>query len=335
MALEKVSACAMKKFCSSGKNVNSVGKNLKTIFKKSVQKVPQIGKIKPVKKQSELRMFVDMCEGNGVLALSENFVLKKQRLIQELSKVCDKKVITRISQAQTPEQLAKILAEQEAGYLYKTGNTLMKANLVNQSQSCTLSKAMPLELEQILYAQRIKRGEFILAREKALHVPSKNPQVIAIENILKEQYGVKFVSLKDNEQLAKQILRAFETASKNGVELPKNIAVSNFMFANGENLFNGTILLNSRQPALRKGFTSTDSDFHVPLHEIMHGKQPRLISFNMKKIPERFQEVKRNLSGYSAAAGTHETFTELNTKRLIDGLNPQEQELYNYLNLFG
>ncbi len=333
MALEKLSACAVK-FCRAGKLPNSVGKKLNTIFDKSLKEAPRKFKIKPIKIKSEMQMLVDMCEGNGASALRENFALKKQRLIQELSKVCDSNIIARIEHAQTPEQLAKIIAKQDVGYLYGYGKCLANANLINKSQPTVLSKAMPLEVEQMVYAQRIKRGEFILARERALHVPSRNPQVIAIENILKEQYGLKFVSLKDNEVLARQVLKACEVASKNGVKLPDNIVVSDFMLPNGENLFNGTVLLNSSQPILRKGFTSTSSDFHVPLHEIMHGEQPHLVSFNMKKIPERFQQVKQNLSGYSASAGTHETFTELNTKRLIDGLSAEEQELYNYLNLF-
>lgn len=318
MAIEKLST-GLTKVTSAEKL--RILKNIKT-------SEPIFKQLKSVKSMLSRKI-----SSQGVSALTDDFVLKKQRLIQELSKVCDKNVLARIEKAQTPEQLAKILAEQDAGGIVKMSKGLISSKVLDKSGK--LVKPMTLAQEQAIYQQKCARAEFILAREKALHVPSRNPRVIAIENILKEQYGVKFASLKDNEVLAKQVLKAYETAAKNGVEVPKNVIVSDFMFANGENLFNGTILLNSSQRALRQGFTSTTSEFHVPLHEIMHGEQPKLISFNMKKIPSRFQEVKQNLSGYSAKAGTHETFTELNTKRLIDGLNPQEQELYNYLNLFG
>lgn len=167
-----------------------------------------------------------------------------------------------------------------------------------------------------------------------MHAPSKNPKVIAIENILKEQYGCKFVSLKDNEELARKVLKAYETAEKNGVKTPKNVVVSDFMFAGGENVFNDTILLNRYQRGLREGFLSTNSDFHVPLHEIMHGTHPKLVSFSSKKIPSELRGAKNELYISSKNAPTHDIFTELNTKRLIDGLNPQEQALFDYLNIF-
>lgn len=66
----------------------------------------------------------------------------------------------------------------------------------------------------------------------------------------------------------------------------------------------------------------------------MHGTHPKLASFSLKKIPARLKKVKEELSEYSKYAQTHETFTELNTKRLIDGLNKDEQALFDYLNIF-
>lgn len=106
------------------------------------------------------------------------------------------------------------------------------------------------------------------------------------------------------------------------------------MFSEGENLFNGTILLNRNQHTLCEGLTSTNSDFHVPLHEILHSTHPKLVSFSLKKIPSELMGVKNELSLYSKNAQTLETFTELNTKRLIEGLNQQEQALFDYLNIF-
>ena len=218
--------------------------------------------------------------------------------------------------------------------IVKYAKYMIDGAFVNKSNPDQILKPLSLEMEQIQYQQSISRGNFILAIERAMHVPSKNPKVIAIENILKEQYGCKFVSLKDNEELARKVLKAYETAVKNGVKTPKNVIVSDFMLAEGENLFNGTILLNRSQRSLREGFLSTNSDFHVPLHEIMHGTHPKLVSFSHKKIPSELMGVKNGLSLYSKKAQTHETFTELNTKRLIEGLNPEEQALFDYLNIF-
>lgn len=264
----------------------------------------------------------------------EDFTGKKQNLIQELSKVCDKNVIARIEKAENPEQLAKILAEEEWMPIGKYAKYMIDGKFVKNSNTDKIVKPLSLEIEQINYQSKSRRATFVLARERAMHLPSKNPKVIAIENILKEHYGCKFVSLKDNEDLARTVLKVYETAAKNGVKTPKNVIASDYILGEGENLLNGTIMLNNRRFFLPKGCMSTNSDFHGPLHEIMHDTHPRLMAFTMKKIPARFQKVKDELSIYSSCSETHETFTELNTKRLIEGLNPEEQSLFDYLNIF-
>ena len=295
---------------------------------------PQVSVIKPLSPQKEINMMVASQAKQTTGLLIENFAGKKQKLINELSKVCDKSVIGRIEKADNPEQLAKILAEQEYMPIGKYAKYMIDGKFVKKSNPDQVVKPLSLEIEQIQYQAKNRRGNFILARERAMHVPSKNPKVIAIENILKEQYGCKFVSLKDNEELARKVLKAYETAAKNRIKTPKNVIASDFMVAEGENFFNGTILLNRNQHTLCEGFMSTNSGFHVPLHEILHNTHPKLVSFFWKKIPSELMGVKNELSIYSKNAPTHETFTELNTKRLIDGLNSQEQALFDYLNIF-
>ena len=311
---------------------------LENLSKKSVLKLEIVENSKPfIKKtcknkvkhpklhQTMVDMMIDVKEKLLTNFYSMDFVLKKQNLINELSKVFNKDFIAKIEKVKTPEQLAKIILKKERG--------LMPEHIYARRYPRKL-RPLTLEMEQIRYQKKLKKANFILAREKAMHKPSKNPKVIAIENILKEQYGCKFVSLKDNEELAKEVLKAYEIASKNNVETPENVIVSAFMNTNGEHLINGTILLNTLESKYQNGFLSTNKDFHAVLHEIMHNTHPQLLSFNRKKIPERFHNVKAGLSEYSRISPTHETFTELNTKRLIDGLNKEEQALYNYLNIF-
>lgn len=271
----------------------------------------------------------------AIRALTENFDYKKQRLLEELSGICDKSIITRIEKADSPEKLAKILAKQDMIYYETWLKQILKGNAKFNNDK-TLSKTS-LEMEQILFEANANRAKFVLARERALHIPSQNPQVIAIENALKEKYGVKFVSLKDNETLARNVLKACETASKDGVEISENIIVSDFLPYCGEHIYspNKSIVLLNPKPTISQGRTSTNAEYHVPLHEILHGSQAHLVAFNFKKIPKEFIPVKQNLSGYSACKGTHETFIELYTKRLVDGLNPEEEKLFNYLNIIG
>ncbi len=293
-------------------------------------------------------------KGKSIPSLTENFAVKKERIIQEFTKTNNRELIIRLKTAKTPEQMTRILLEEEFSGFFRLGKIVSKSGL----------KHSTLELEQLAHETKFTRSNFIMARERAMHTPSTNPQVIAIENILKEQYGAKFVSLKDDVDMAKQVLKAYEIAAKNGVKVPKNVIVSDFLFMSGEHL-DDTILLaseNSKRMSLivnrsaankipeaqfrtfrecfkrlpNKNKASTTNDCHVPLHEIMHGEHPSLLAFNKKKIPARYESIKNNVSAYSALSpGTHETFTELNTKRLIDGLNSQEQELYNYLNVLG
>ncbi len=311
---------------------------VKNLLKKAVLKTEIVENSKPfIKKackqktrhpklhQTMFDMMLDVKEKLLTNFYSMDFVLKKQKLINELSKVFNKDFIAKIEKVKTPEQLAKIILKEECGIMPEYIYTRLYP---------PKSKPLTLETEQIRYQKKFNKANFILAREKAMHVPSKNPKVIAIENILKEQYGCKFVSLKDNEELAKKVLKAYEIASKNNVETPENVIASVFMHTNGEYLINGTILLNILESKYQKGFLSTNKDFHAVLHEIMHNTHPQLLSFNIKEIPERFLKVKAGLSEYSRISLTHETFTELNTKRLIDGLNPQEQALFDYLNIF-
>lgn len=261
-------------------------------------------------------------------SLNGNFETKKARLIEEYLKIGEKGIAKHLSKATTPEQVSKILVKHDLGYLQKLTNQSLKYSLTESGKT----KPLTLELEQLLYEGKMHRGRLILAREKALHLSSTKPDVIAAENILKKEYGCKFVSLKDNEDIAKQVLKAFETAKKNKAPLPKNVIVSDNMFAEGENLFNGTILLNSKPQAWGDMYCSTTSDYHTVLHEILHSSHPDLLSFSHMKIPKKFMDVKQNLSTYSATSLTHETFTELNTKRMLEGLSPEEQELFNCLN---
>lgn len=317
------------------KGLSEKFKDLKTI-KIKLEEPKSISFYKPEKltKKQRVKMYREHELKKKAWIFFSDFDDKKQKLINELSKVCDKNVIAQIEKADNPRKLTKILTKQENRPFKNCDKYLLTGKFVKENNSDKFLKNITLEMEKIQYKARTEVANFVLAREKALHVRSKNPKVIAIENILKEQYGCKFVSLKDNEKLARNVLKAFDIASKNGVKTPENVIISNFISERGKYLINDTILLENSPQNYFLGELSTTSALHVPLHEILHGTHPYLLSFSCKKIPQKFLKVKDELSRYSAKAPTHETFTELNTKRLINGLNPQEQALFDYLNIF-
>ena len=322
-APKKVSIKIMPDSCETRKLFSELSKSTKKV--KLPTKTEQIKMSK-----NQLNMYNKRMRHRIQASLTENFDTKKAKLVEEYLRIGEKDLSKHISKAKTPEQLSKILTKHDVGEISKIAK--INSNIIHESGQ--VKSATTLELEQTIYNEKMYRGKLVLAREKALHIASKNPKVIAIENILKEQYGCKFVSLKDNELIANRILKAYETAHKNGAPLPKNVIVSDNIFVEGENLFNGTILLNSNPITLGKGYCSTGADYHSVLHEILHSSHPNIVSYSIKKIPKELMGVKNDLSMYSKISQTHETFVELNTKRMIEGLTPKEQQLFEHLNFF-
>lgn len=296
----------------------------------------------------------EFTKGEPVESLAVDFANKKLKLIEEFKGICPPEYIKKIEKADNPDKLTQLLFNQEFSFYKKelaAGREVPKGKIL-------------LEYEQIDREARKQRHAFILAREKALSVPSTNPQVVEIENILREKYGVQFVNLKDDADMAQRVLKAFEKAAKDGDKLPKNVIISDFMVSEGENLFEAdTIILASEYAKKRSvgismkalstlsgeeletiqliqklpnaNLYSTSAPEHVPLHEIKHKKQLVLTAYAYKKIPPEMVETKVNTSLYSAISPAHETYTELETKKSIMGLDEAETKLDKYLDFWG
>ena len=82
-----------------------------------------------------------------------------------------------------------------------------------------------------------------------------------------------------------------------------------------------------------KAWNSTDISAHIPLHEIMHQDHLPLLAFKSKPIPKKYNSTIKHLSGHAASkpAAAHEVYTELNTKRLVSKLTPDERSLFEFL----
>ena len=287
---------------------------------------------------------------------AKNFETSKQRLISLLSNSVDKSLLERLSNSQDSVYMDIIIQKE----LRRLEQDFLKTIELSKRVS---GNKITLELEQECNKFLKMRENLILAREKAFYVKSVNPKVVEIENILKEKYGVKFVNLKDNEQKAKLILKAFEIAKKNNKSLPENVFVSDFVMLQGEYCPNSksviyasdtiTDLIKFASQKAAKKFDEKDVEMlreffikkqerwystslpeHVMLHEILHVDHPQLLAYKAKEIPSEFSYVKRSLGEYSAKKKNHETFVELDTKKCLSGLNEQEEKLYNYLNFF-
>lgn len=106
---------------------------------------PKISATKTLSPQEQINMMVNSQVKRTKGLLVEDFVAKKQKLINELSKVCDKSVIARIEKADNPEQLAKILAEQEYMPIGKYAKYIIDGKFVKKSNPDQVVKPLSLE----------------------------------------------------------------------------------------------------------------------------------------------------------------------------------------------
>ena len=198
---------------------------------------------------------------------------------------------------------------------------------------------------------------------------STNPEVIKIENILKEKYGVQNASLGDDLELGQRLLQAVKLAKSNGIKIPNEFIVTPFTLGGGELMKlpkSGeeicTVLLpptsirqrslqiidkifNRMPPDIKQSYEkwqnfcgfrrngSTSSPMHMEIHEMMHQTHPLFTAFAIKKIPNKFMPTVRKLSRYSAMneKNNWEIYTELATKKVLEGLEPNEAELFKFL----
>jgi len=325
--------------------------NASGISSKKMRKLQEIQEKMTMKALTNIGRYIE----SPIKSLEIDFVSRKAQILKEMKGICTPEQFQRLEKADTPEKMTKFLFSEEFKPYHKI---------------FAIEKELPkgkmlLEYEQMAQAAAKKRQCFIVAREMGMHIPSTKPEVIKIENILKEKYGVEFVSLKDDEKMANAVLKAFEIADKRKVPLPKKVFISDFMAAYGENLYceDAIILASNAAEDNLMGITlkamaempkneieilqnnarflpnlnqfSTDEFAHIPLHEIFHNLQLKLGAYGLKKIPSSMRKTKEKLSLYSALAPTNETFVELKTKEALVGLNEEEQILERFLNFWG
>lgn len=173
----------------------------------------------------------------------------------------------------------------------------------------------------------------------------------------------------DDLELGQRLLQAVKLAKNKGIKIPNEFIVTPFTLSAGECLKlpkNGeeisTVLLpptairqrtlqiidnvfNTMPPNIKQSYEkwqkfcgfkthcSTNSSMHMEIHEMMHQTHPFLEAFAIKKIPNKFMPTVRKLSRYSAIneKNNWEIYTELATKNVLEGLKPNEAELFKFL----
>jgi len=225
------------------------------------------------------------------------------------------------------------------------------------------TNGISLEIEQMFYEKFNTYGDCVRYLHGLFASRSTNPEVVAIEKILGDEFGVHALLNNDLAQ-AKDILKAVKLAKLKGIDYPKEFIISNYK-SGGEHLrvvqgSESSVLLGAnaltefRSKCVKpvtctseamdiisrwfntsgfKGWYSTDLPEHKAMHEILHKHHYPFLAFKLKRIPKKFTDTINRLSGYAASKpkSAHEVYTELNAKRVLTGLNSEEQELFKFL----
>lgn len=196
-----------------------------------------------------------------------------------------------------------------------------------------------LSMEQISNKIQTRINKNTIGLYKILTIKDTNSEIIKIKNKIRDDYGVKSLYCDNNPNFARKCLETLKILKKNNIPVPETIIGTSFLMNSsfspcclafpGQN----TIIVNPElmEEEIASKTFSTESPLHIIMHECMHCLQPDLLSFNMQKIPAKYRDVVNNLSLYAAASCANEIHAELMTKKLLDKLSPQEEELLNYL----
>lgn len=261
-----------------------------------------------------------------------DFSKEKKSLIEKLknNKLVSKEHLQEIAQAQDKEELENSIEWMAESACRKNDDVLL--NCVNWEDSVKKQKTT-LTLEKHL--NKIKNNQFreVLSLFKTVAHKDIDPEVVKIKNNLIQNYGLKCVCLDNNLEYSKLCLESMKVLKKKNFPLPDQIILSRYLSDNGFSAnIDGrpTIFLNP-ETEFDSWMASTESPLHCIIHEAVHCTQPDLLVFNIKKIPSRFTETVENLSTYAEGNFAQEVHAELVTKRLLDKLSPDEEELLKYL----
>lgn len=273
-----------------------------------------------------------MIHGMGdIVFTGEKFGSKKEKLIQAALSFGDKCLAQRIAKSKNGEDLYQLCYK----YCVNIAKSMQKSG---QEMITKTNGKFTLDLEQAIEQMRTDRFNKITALYKAIETKSANPKVVEIENILKKEFGMKYVNLEDDLPRAEQILRVVRGLQAKGYPIPNNVIISDLHLAAGEMcIINGerTMLLQTSRfaeateaagnnpdilryilkvmspsefdeiqrplyEAYSKGIPhfSTTMEDHIATHECLHGNHSMLMAFFNRALPSRFKPTVKNISLY-------------------------------------
>lgn len=187
------------------------------------------------------------------------------------------------------------------------------------------------ELDDFLNKRETIMSDKVIPLLELTSQKDTDKEVLQIKQELQQKYGIEKLYCDNNIEFAKCCKEAFKILNENGINIPK-IIIGNAQ----QDLFGGLNAKTSKEQVVvvKSNPNTSIFDFdlkHVIIHEILHTTQPRTLAFKTRVIPEDMIETANNVSDYAAGNTALEVHCELYTKKLLEGLSPEEEKLFNYL----
>lgn len=187
------------------------------------------------------------------------------------------------------------------------------------------------ELDDMLNKKEFQTADKIIPIIKLTSQKDTDPTVLKIKQELQQKYGIKELICDNNIEFAQSCRKAFQILDENNIKIPK------YVIANEQvDMFCGWSVDSSRGKevilSLNSNINNYDVDLkHIIIHEILHTTQPNTLAFKTKIIPEEMQETANNVSEYASDNCSVEVHCELYVKKILEGLSPEEEKLFDYL----
>lgn len=263
------------------------------------------------------------------------FNKKKKKIINNLKnfELIDKKLLKQLGECKNENEYNLVLGDiiRVAFHNLDSPSTEYESTLWLISQKL---RKTTLAGEQFFRKNFDKKNKELVQIFKCLSEKDTNPEVVKINKLLTQKYGIKNVFLDNDAECANLYLEAVKLLKEKNFPIPDNIITSRYFPAAGVSFkINGqSYILTKTQKADETWWEcSTDSPLHAFIHESVHCSQPELLAFNIKKIPAKFKNTVENLSIYAQGNNISEIHAELVAKKLICELSREEKELLNYI----
>lgn len=267
------------------------------------------------------------------ILVNQNFSTIKTNLLRQLSKQnCLKpSAVQRIKDTTSHDEF--ILALEDIAIEFNMKNY---AKPIINLENIKKHNSIPLEIEQYISKLQLQLDTITANLFKILTFKDTDEKVLKIKKILKEKYNIKNLYCNNSLDFAEKCLATANLMHKQNLPMPEEIIGSEFLLGEYRSPFSmkvwgkPSILINP--DCLEEDWVaSTDSPLHVLVHECAHNLQLNLISFHLKKIPERFNSTTKRLSLYADGNYAHEIHAELMAKKVLGKLSAKEEELLKYL----